>query len=665
MPGMIEDYALIGDMQSAALISRDGSVDWLCVPRFDSPACFAALLGDDRHGHWSLAPAAVAEAVDNVDGSSGPKTSPAPQPGQSEPSEPQSGKPGSGQPQLPRPGQPQTICEGIEVTRRYRGDTLILETEWHTPSGDIRVTDFMPPRDGQPPVLVRIVEGLSGSVDVSCVYRVRFGYGQVTPWVRRADSCLLAVAGPDSLWLDTPVTLTGRSFAHEATFTVRAGERVPFVLAWVPSHESAPDRCDALQAAEATQRYWDEWVSRCTYHGTYREAVVRSLITLKALTFQPTGGIVAAATTSLPEDLGGVRNWDYRYCWLRDATITLEALLRTGYTGEASAWRAWLARAVAGDPGAVQIMYGVAGERRLEEWEADWLPGYENSAPVRIGNAAVNQRQLDVYGEVIDALSLGRATGLGVDRHAWSLQRALLLFLEKHWDEPDEGIWEVRGPRQHFVHSKVMAWVAFDRAVTAVKNGMDGPAGRWQGIRDQIHREVCEKGYDAQRGAFMQYYGSSQLDAAVLLIPEVGFLPPDDPRVVSTVRAVQRELMSGGLVRRYQLTAAGSGQQGPDGLPGSEGAFLACSFWLANALQMIGQDDEATELFERLLSLRNDLGLLSEEYDPRYGRQVGNTPQAFSHVPLIQAALNLDRHPGAHSRTADADPPTVSRHGER
>jgi GH15 family glucan-1,4-alpha-glucosidase len=660
MPGMIEDYALIGDMQSAALISRDGSVDWLCVPRFDSPACFAALLGDDRHGHWSLAPAAVADAVDSVDDSSGPKTSPAPRPGK-----PQSGPLQSGQPEPARPGQPQTVCEGIEVTRRYRGDTLILETEWHTPTGDIRVTDFMPPRDGKPPVLVRIVEGLSGSVDVSCVFRVRFGYGQVTPWVRRADSCLLAVAGPDSLWLDTPVELTGRSFAHEATFTVPAGERVPFVLAWVPSHESAPDRCDALQAAEVTQRYWDEWVSRCTYHGTYRDAVVRSLITLKALTFQPTGGIVAAPTTSLPEDLGGVRNWDYRYCWLRDATITLEALLRTGYTGEAFAWRAWLARAVAGDPGDVQIMYGVAGERRLDEWEADWLPGYESSAPVRIGNAAVNQRQLDVYGEVIDALSLGRATGIAVDRHSWSLQRALLLFLEKHWDEPDEGIWEVRGPRQHFVYSKVMAWVAFDRAVTAVKNGMSGPAGRWQAIRDQIHREVCEKGYDAERGAFMQYYGSSQLDAAVLLIPEVGFLPPDDPRVVSTVRAVQRELMSGGLVRRYQLTAADPGQPGPDGLPGSEGAFLACSFWLANALQMIGQDDEATELFERLLSLRNDLGLLSEEYDPRYGRQVGNTPQAFSHVPLIQAALNLDRHPGAHSRTAHADPPTVARHGER
>ncbi len=659
MPGMIEDYALIGDMQSAALISRDGSVDWLCVPRFDSPACFAALLGDDRHGHWSLAPAAVAEAVDNVDGSSGPKSSPAAQP-----SKPQSGQRPPGQPEPVRPGEPQTICEGIEVTRRYRGDTLILETEWHTPTGDIRVTDFMPPRDGKLPVLVRIVEGLSGSVDVSCVFRVRFGYGQVTPWVRRADSCLLAVAGPDSLWLDTPVALTGRSFAHEATFTVLAGERVPFVLAWVPSHESAPDRCDALQEAEVTRRYWEEWVSRCTYHGTYRDAVVRSLITLKALTFQPTGGIVAAATTSLPEDLGGVRNWDYRYCWLRDATITLEALLRTGYTSEASAWRAWLARAVAGDPGDVQIMYGVAGERRLDEWEADWLPGYENSVPVRIGNAAVNQRQLDVYGEVIDALSLGRATGIAVDQHAWSVQRALLLFLEKHWDEPDEGIWEVRGPRQHFVYSKVMAWVAFDRAVTAVKNGLSGPAGRWQAIRDQIHREVCEKGYDAERGAFMQYYGSSQLDASVLLIPEVGFLPPEDPRVVSTVRAVQRELMSGGLVRRYQLTATGSGQPGPDGLPGSEGAFLACSFWLANALQMIGQDDEATELFERLLSLRNDLGLLSEEYDPRYGRQVGNTPQAFSHVPLIQAALNLDRHPGAHSRTADADP-TVARHGER
>jgi GH15 family glucan-1,4-alpha-glucosidase len=558
-----------------------------------------------------------------------------------------------------------TVAEGVTVTRRYRGDTLILETDWHTPTGAVRVTDFMPPRDGKPPALVRIVEGLDGSVDVSCVLRIRFGYGQVVPWMRRMDRCLLGIAGPDALWLATPITLTGHAMAHQATFTVKAGERVPFTLTWVPSHEDGPEQLDPLRAEADTQKFWDEWVARCTYQGTYRQTVVRSLITLKALTYQPTGGIVAAATTSLPEDLGGVRNWDYRYCWLRDATITLEALLRTGYTDEAFAWRAWLARAVAGDPRDVQIMYGVGGERRLDEWEADWLPGYANSAPVRIGNAAVNQRQLDVYGEVIDALSLGRANGIAVDRHAWSLQRALLTFLEKHWDEPDEGIWEVRGPRRHFVYSKVMAWVAFDRAVRAVEAGLSGPGEQWRAIRDQIHAEVLEKGYDDKRGAFMQYYGSSQLDAAVLLIPEVGFLPPDDPRVVSTVRAVQRELVTDGLVRRYQLGEADPGQLSPDGLPGSEGAFLACSFWLANALHMIGQDDEATELFGRLLTLRNDLGLLSEEYDPRYGRQVGNTPQAFSHVPLIQAALNLDLHPGAHCRTPAGNAPSTQGHGDR
>ncbi|MDX6333553.1 MAG: hypothetical protein QOG05_893 [Streptosporangiaceae bacterium] len=657
MPGMIEDYALIGDMRSAALISRDGSVDWLCVPRFDSPACFAALLGDDQHGHWSIAPAAAAGAVDEVN----------------DPPRPPAGPARASTGPASQPGAPETVGQDITVTRRYRGETLILETDWHTPTGTVRVTDFMPPRDGKPLALVRIVEGLAGSVDVSCVLRIRFGYGQVVPWMRRMDGCLLGIAGPDALWLATPIMLTGRGLAHEATFTVMAGERVPFVLTWVPSHEDGPERLDPVRAEADTQKFWDEWVSRCTYRGAYREAVVRSLITLKALTFQPTGGIVAAATTSLPEDLGGVRNWDYRYCWLRDATITLEALLRTGYTDEAFAWRAWLSRAVAGDPRDVQIMYGVAGERRLDEWEADWLPGYENSAPVRIGNAAVNQRQIDVYGEVIDALSLGRATGIAVDRHVWSLQRALLTFLEKHWAEPDEGIWEVRGPRRHFVHSKVMAWVAFDRAVRAVEGGMSGPAERWRAIRDEIHREVCEKGYDPERGAFMQYYGSSQLDAAVLLIPEVGFLPPDDPRVVSTVRAVQRGLMTDGLVRRYQLgetdpgriSPSGLPEASPDGLPGSEGAFLACSFWLANALHMIGQDDEATELFERLLSLRNDLGLLSEEYDPRYGRQVGNTPQAFSHVPLIQAALNLDRHAGAHCRAPGAGAPAVQRHGER
>src|ERR1039458_8033486 len=413
MPGMIEDYALIGDMRSAALISRDGSVDWLCVPRFDSAACFAALLGDDRHGHWSIAPAAAPEAVDHVDDS--------PQPQAGRPPEAATGTAGSalagsalaGAGQASQPGAPQTVGQDITVTRRYRGDTLILETDWHTPTGTIRVTDFMPPRDGKPPTLVRVVEGLAGSVDVSCVFRVRFGYGQVMPWVRRVDSNVLAVAGPDALWLATPVTLTGRAMAHQATFAVMAGERVSFVLTWVPSHEGAPEHLEPLRAEAETQKFWDEWVSRCTYQGTYREAVIRSLITLKALTFQPTGGIVAAATTSLPEDLGGVRNWDYRYCWLRDATITLEALLRTGYTDEALAWRAWLARAVAGDPRDVQIMYGVAGERRLDEWEADWLPGYESSAPVRIGNAAVNQRQLDVYGEGIDALSIGRDAAAG------------------------------------------------------------------------------------------------------------------------------------------------------------------------------------------------------------------------------------------------------------
>jgi GH15 family glucan-1,4-alpha-glucosidase len=623
VPALIEDYALIGDMQSAALVSRDGSVDWLCLPRFDSPACFAALLGTEQHGYWRIAPSAPPD---------GP---------------------------------------GAQVTRRYQTDSLILETDWQTATGSVRVTDFMPPRDGGPPALVRIVEGRSGSVEVDCTLVVRFGYGQVVPWMRRAGGQLLGVAGPDAVWLATPVTLTGRNCTHQATFTVQAGERVPFVLSYMPSYQGAPAHCDPDQAQADTARFWADWVSRCTYQGSYRDAVVRSLITLKALTYQPTGGIVAAATTSLPEDLGGVRNWDYRYCWLRDATITLEALLRTGYTEEANAWRGWLARAIAGDPGDVQIMYGVAGERRLAEWEADWLPGYHSSAPVRIGNAAVNQRQLDVYGEVIDALTLGRRSGLTADRHGWSLQRALLGFLEKHWDEPDEGIWEVRGPRRHFVHSKVMAWVAFDRAVSLVQAGLPGPAERWQEIRDEIHRQVCEQGYSTERGAFTQYYGSTQLDAAVLLIPEVGFLPPDDPRVISTVEAVQRELVTDGLVRRYELAEQGAGQGSPDGLPGSEGAFLACSFWLANALHMIGRDSQAAELFDRLLALRNDVGLLSEEYDPRYQRQVGNTPQAFSHVPLIQAALNLDQHAGAHSRStaehgraAAADGlPASQRHG--
>ncbi len=619
MAGRIEDYAIIGDMQTAALVCADGSIDWLCLPRFDSAACFAALLGSERNGHWRIAPAGVPALT---------------------------GPAGPGGPQ--RAVQPPGTRQG-QVSRRYQGDTLILETLWETGSGGARVIDFMPPRDGAHPVVVRIVEGTHGTVDMECTLRIRFGYGQTVPWAHREDGRLRAIAGPDSLWLDSPVHLAGRDFAHHAVFTVSAGQKLPFMLSYGPSHCGAPACPDAASLLASTRRYWDDWVAQCTYQGQYRDAVVRSLITLKALTYQPTGGIVAAVTTSLPEDLGGVRNWDYRYCWLRDATLTLEALLRTGYTAEARAWREWLGRAIAGDPADAQIMYGVAGERRLMEWEAGWLPGYERSAPVRIGNAAADQRQLDVYGEVIDALHLSVRSGLPVRRHSWSLQRMLLDFVEKHWEEPDNGLWEVRGPRRHFVHSKVMAWVAFDRAVDMVENGpAAGPADRWRKVRDRIRREVCEHGYDPARGAFTQYYGGTGLDAAVLLIPELGFLPPDDPRVTSTVNVIKRELVTDGLVRRYSLTEGG--QSAVDGLSGSEGAFLACSFWLANALELTGQRDEAVELFEKLLSLRNDVGLLSEEFDPRHGRLVGNTPQAFSHMPLVQTALNLGSHAGHHRR---------------
>ncbi|HLJ98542.1 MAG TPA: glycoside hydrolase family 15 protein, partial [Streptosporangiaceae bacterium] len=482
--------------------------------------------------------------------------------------------------------------------------------------------------------------------------RLRFGYGSIVPWTHKVPGGFRAIAGPDSVWLHSPVQLSGRDLAHHATFTVSAGERVPFTLTYRPSHLPDPSPPDALTCLDETGKFWDAWVSRCTYDGKYRDAVIRSLITLKALTYAPTGGIVAAATTSLPEDIGGVRNWDYRYCWLRDATITLEAFLRTGYTDEARSWRLWLARAIAGDPADVQIMYGVAGERRLEEWEASWLPGYESSAPVRIGNAAAGQLQLDVYGEVIDALQLSCRSGLHDDEHTWELRLALLRFLEEHWREPDDGIWEVRGPRRHFVHSKVMAWVAFDRsAMNADDLGETELAVRWRTVRDQIHAEVCEKGYDAERGAFMQYYGAQELDASVLLIPDVGFLPPDDPRVLSTVEVLQRELLSDGFLRRYQLPPGQTSSV--DGLSGSEGAFLACSFWLANALDLAGRTEEAAQVFDRLLALRNDVGLLSEEYDPRYGRLVGNTPQAFSHVPLVQTALNLSNHAEEHRRGPD------------
>ncbi|NUW32168.1 glycoside hydrolase family 15 protein [Nonomuraea sp. SMC257] len=584
----IEDYALIGDMQSAALVGRDGSIDWLCLPRFDSPACFAALLGGDRNGHWWIGP-----------------------PGR----------------------QPAT-------RRRYRPDTLILESEWDTPTGTVRVIDFMPPRDVNPDV-VRIVEGVSGTVEVATQLRVRFDYGRIVPWVRRTDGHLQAVGGPDSAWLHSPVPLKGGDYAHRATFHVKAGQRLPFVFTWHPSHEPMPTQIHAEHQLDETESLWKEWVATCTHGGPWRDAVVRSLITLKALTYAPTGGIVAAPTTSLPEDLGGVRNWDYRYCWLRDATMTLEALLNNGYLGEAAEWRSWLLRAIAGRSQDLQIMYGVAGERRLPEMQLDWLDGYEGSRPVRIGNDAVNQLQLDVYGEVMNALYLAGASGLTADERAWSIQRQLLDYVEEHWDEPDEGLWEVRGPRRHFTHSKVMCWVALDRAVKYVERyGRVGPADKWRSTRDRIHAEVCENAFDAQRNTFTQSYGSTELDASLLLMPMVGFLPADDPRMVGTVAAIEKELMSDGFVLRYPVAE----DNDVDGLPGGEGAFLACSFWLVEVMAMQGRKDEAKELFERLLALRNDLGLLSEEYDPRYSRLVGNFPQAFSHVPLIHAARALSEH---------------------
>ncbi|GHC56740.1 glycoside hydrolase family 15 protein [Streptomyces cinnamoneus] len=587
MAALIEDYALIGDLQTAALVGRDGSVDWLCLPRFDSPACFAALLGDDDNGHWRLAPTGAAACT----------------------------------------------------RRAYREDSLVLDSTWETDTGAVKVTDFMPQRD-RAPDLVRIVEGVSGSVDMLSVLRLRFDYGHVVPWIRRTDGHRVAVAGPDSVWLrsEPEVPTYGRDFSTRSEFTVEAGEKVAFVLTWHPSHEPRPALVDPHEALRHSLEDWREWAGRCRYRGPYREAVVRSLITLKALTYAPTGGIVAAPTTSLPEEIGGVRNWDYRYCWLRDSTLTLNALLSLGYEDEAAAWRDWLLRAVAGDPADLQIMYGLAGERRLPETDLAWLPGYERSLPVRVGNNAASQLQLDIYGEVIDSLHAARRGGLSGKPHAWNVQRCFLTFLQARWREPDEGLWEVRGPRRHFVHSKVMAWVAADRAVRALEAdpGLEGDREGWRTMRDEVHREVCEWGYDAERGTFTQSYGSHELDAATLLIPRVGFLPPDDPRVVGTVDAVRRELAHGGFVRRY------SGEGPPvDGLPAGEGAFTVCSFWLADALHLTGRTKEARELFEQVLGVCNDVGLLSEEYDPVAGRQLGNFPQAFSHIGLVGTALLL------------------------
>ncbi|GKQ33502.1 glycoside hydrolase family 15 protein [Streptomyces sp. A012304] len=593
MSRLIEDYALIGDTQTAALVCRDGTVDWLCLPRFDSHAVFAGLLGTEEHGFWRIGPV-----------------------------------PGEG-------ARPRAADR-----RSYDGDSLILTSEWDEPGrGSVRVTDFMPPRDGAPQV-IRIVEGLRGRVTMRSTLRMRFSYGHVVPWVHKVGDRTVAVAGPDSVWLDSATESHGEDLTTHAEFTVLEGQRVAFSLSWQPSHLEPPARPDPEGALEATAAFWRDWVDQCTYRGPYREAVIRSLITLKALTYAPTGGIVAAPTTSLPEDIGGVRNWDYRYTWLRDAAITLTSMLRTGYREEARAWRDWLLRAAAGDPENLQIMYGIAGERELGEAELDWLPGYEDSAPVRVGNGAAHQLQLDVYGEVTEALYLGHMTGLARNDYASGLQLKLIEYLEKHWDEPDEGIWEVRGPRRHFVHSKVMAWVAVDRTVKLIESGaVDGPLERWQRLRDEIHRDVCEKGFDKERNTFTQSYGSRELDASLLLIPQMGFLPPDDKRVIGTIEAIQQELSTpDGFILRYPTDGE---HTGVDGLPGDEGAFLACSFWMADDLAMIGRVDEARQLFEKLLSIRNDLGLLAEEWDPRLKRQVGNFPQAFSHVPLIDTALRL------------------------
>ncbi len=589
----IEDYALLGDLQTAALVSTTGSIDWLCLPKFDSPACFAALVDTPDAGHWTIAPAAG----------------------------------------------------GACTTRRYLEDTLVLETDWRTPDGTVRVTDFMPPR-GHAPDVVRIVEGITGTVVMRSQLRLRFDYGRVLPWVRHHGDRMEAIAGPDRVRLRTPAPLQGRDMATVSEFTVRAGERVPFVLTWNPSHEPPPKPVDAEHALTDTVTFWKHWAQRGTpVHGPYRDAITRSLLTLKALTYQPTGGIVAAATTSLPEQIGGPRNWDYRYCWLRDSTYTLQALISAGYLDEAKAWREWLLRAAAGDPADLQIMYALDGTRRLPEAELPWLTGYENSKPVRTGNAASDQLQLDVWGETLDGLALARNAGLADHDDAWDLQVALMEHLEANWDQPDNGLWEMRGARRHFTHSKVMAWVAADRMATAVRTHPDlhGPADRWQALRDTIHADVLTHGYDADRNTFTQSYGAPGLDASLLMIPRVGFLPPTDPRVLGTITAIQTGLTEDGFVKRYHTTDS------DDGLTGGEGMFLACSFWLVDALHLTGKQTQATELFERLLTLRNDVGLLSEEWDPTANRQLGNTPQAFSHFPLITSALQLHAGKGHHS----------------
>ncbi|MDX6439791.1 MAG: hypothetical protein QOF45_2374 [Gaiellaceae bacterium] len=592
----LEDYGLISDLQTAALVGRNGSIDWLCFPRFDSDACFSALLGDEWDGRWLLAP----------------------------------------------------DCEVLHTERRYREGTLVHELDFHCEAGIVRVIDFMPPR-GAEPDLVRIVEGVEGSVPIRMELVIRFGYGEIVPWVRRVgEDIRVAIAGPDALALRSRAPMRGENLRTVCEFTIEPGERMSYVLTWYPSHQEIPEAIDPEQALDETCSFWREWLEHCTYKGRWEEAVTRSLMTLKALTYRPTGGIVAAPTTSLPEQIGGVRNWDYRYCWLRDATFALDALLECGFHEEAQAWRTWLLRAVAGDPDDLQIMYGAAGERRLAEWEVTWLNGYENSRPVRVGNNASTQFQLDVYGEVLDVLHQARRREIEPKDQSWEIQKVMLANLERRWHEPDEGIWEVRGPRRHFTHSKVMAWVAFDRGVKAVEEyGRDGAVDRWRAARDAIKAEVLEQGYDEELQSFVQSYDSKRLDASLLTIPLFGFLPPDDSRVRGTVDAVRRELMQDGFVLRYRHDEE---TETVDGLPPGEGAFFLCTFWFIDNLVLLGELDEARELFDRMLTLRNDLGLLSEEYDPKLERLVGNFPQAFSHIGLVNTALLLDKALGANER---------------
>ncbi|MBM3672505.1 MAG: glycoside hydrolase family 15 protein [Actinobacteria bacterium] len=594
MASRIEQYALIGDTQTAALVADDGSVDWLCAPRFDSPAFFASLLGDDDHGRWRIGPAAGGRAT----------------------------------------------------RRRYRDRTLVLETDFETPDGTVRVTDCMPIHDDHVD-LVRVVQGVRGRVTMRTELIVRFDYGATIPWFRHLDGALHFIGGPDAVALHTPVKLAGENFRHRGDFVVHQGQSFPFVLTWYPSHHRMPRAVDPHRSIAETTAWWRQWSDKSGYKGGWPELVNRSAITLKALTYAPTGGIVAAPTTSLPEWIGGVRNWDYRFCWLRDATFSLFSLMSLGYIDEARAWRDWLLRAVAGTPDQFQIMYGPAGERRLTEQELEWLPGYEASAPVRIGNAATLQFQLDVYGEVADSLFASRRMGVPPDPSGWPLYVAVLEFLEDHWQEPDEGIWEIRGPRRQFTHSNVMSWVAFDRAVQGCEEfGLGWDIDRWKKLRDQVHADVCEHGFDPDKNTFVQSYGSQALDASLLMIPLVGFLPCTDPRVIGTVEAIERELMSDGFVQRYDTT------EGVDGLPPGEGVFLPCSFWFVDNLALMGRVEEATAMFERLIGLCNDVGLISEEYDPAAQRLLGNFPQAMTHVALVNSACNLSAVAGPAQQRA-------------